>query len=233
MSCQSGNLVASVWRDRKLVYVMSTNSDAEGDTSVQRKERDGSAKVIPCPPNVVVYNKYMGGVDKSDQLRHYYRVRCKTRKFYRYIFWFMFDSSVVNAFILCKGYLPVTDKSIRQLTIKNFRLSLADGLIGTYNSRQRYALPAPIRNACLVSVPPAAKRTRTDSSSASTTDGEGHFPIRGCRSKCAFCWNCKDHRRNDTFIHCRKCGKALCVVSRDPPENGPSCFERYHTRYAQ
>ena len=79
--------MASVWRDCKLVYVMSTNSDPEGSTTVQRKERDGSAQMIPCPPNVVAYNKYMGGVDRSDQLQHYYRVQCKTRKFYRYSFY--------------------------------------------------------------------------------------------------------------------------------------------------
>ena len=112
LSCQRGNVVASVWRDRKLVYVMSTNSDSEGSTTVQRKERDGSAQMIPCPPNVVAYNKYMGGVDRSDQLWHYYRVRCKTRKFYRYIFWLLFDSSVVNAFILTKGYSPTTARQI-------------------------------------------------------------------------------------------------------------------------
>ena len=119
-------------------------------------------------------------------------------------------------------------------SIQNFRLSLAEGLIGMYNSQQRYALPAPIRGVCLVSVPSPAKRTRVDSGSSDSGLGsEGHFPIKGPRSKCVFCWNFKDHRRNDTSIHCRKCGKALCVVSRDPPDNGPSCFERYHTRYTQ
>ena len=71
---------------------------------------------------------------------------------------------------------------------------------------------------------------RVDSgSSDSGLESEGHFPIKGPCSKCVFCWNFKDHRRNDTSIRCRKCGKALCVVSRDPPENVPSCFERYHT----
>ena len=223
-SRQRRNLVASVWKDRKLVYVMSTNSDPQEDASVQRKDRDGTSHLVPCPQNVIVYNKF-SGVDRADQLRHYYRVRCKTRKFYRYIFWFVFDSAVVNAFILSSNYMPVTDTSVRQINIKNFRLSLAAGLVGTYNSRQRYALPQPIREAYLSSVSPATKRARV---ATRPSDSEGHFPIKGARGRCVFCWNFRNHRRNDTYVRCRKCGKALCVTSRDPPENGPSCFERYH-----
>ena len=113
VSRQRDNLVASVWRDRKLVYVMSTNSNPKGDTTVQRRERDGTAQQVPCPPSVVVYNKFMGGVDKADQLRKYYRVRCKTRKFYRYVFWFLFDSCIVNAFVLMKNFRPATEVTLR------------------------------------------------------------------------------------------------------------------------
>ena len=122
--------------------------------------------------------------------------------------------------------MPVTDTSVRQINIKNFRLSLAAGLVGTYNSRQRYALPQPIREACLSSVSPATKRARVDTG---PSDSEGHFPIKGPRGRCVFCWNFRNHTRNDTYVRCRKCGKALCVTSRDRAENGPSCFERYTT----
>ena len=216
-----------MWRDHKLVYAMSTNAEPQGDMHVQRRERDGSTISLWCPPTIVAYNKFMGGVDRSDQLRNYYRVRCKTRKFYRYIFWFAFDSAVVNAFILSKNFIPMTGTNIHQLTIKNFRLALAEGLIGDYNSRQRYALPASIREASLASTA-AAKRRRVDTDASSMSECEGRFPIKSSRGKCAFCWNFRNCWRNDTFIHCRRSGKVLCVVSRDPPENGPSCFERYH-----
>ena len=221
-SHQKGNLVATVWRDRKLVYVMSTNSDPQTEMTVQRKGRDGTSTTVSCPPNIVSYNKFMGGVDRADQLRNYYRVRSKSRKFYRYIFWFIFDSAIVNAFIFSKNFVPQTEVNMCQFTVKKFRLSLADALIGNYNSRQRYALPAPIREASLVSVSPASKRLKE------STANEGHFPIKGSSGRCAFCWNFKNHRRHESSIRCRRCGKALCVVSRDPPENGPSCFERYH-----
>lgn len=224
VSRQRGSLVSTVWKDRKLVYIMSTNSDPQKSATVQRRDRDGTRQSVPCPPNVVDYNRYMGGVDHADQLRNYYRVRCKTRKFYKYIFWFLFDCTIVNAFILWKNYLPMTDITTRQLSIKNFRLSLANGLIGEYNSRQRYALPTSIRAACRESFSTPTKRTRVDSSS-STLDTEGHFPIKDTRGRCAFCWSFRNER-HETNIRCRKCRKPLCVESRDPP--GPSCFERYH-----
>ena len=216
----------NVWQDRKPVYVMSTNSQPDESTTVRRRNRDGSTQQVPCPPSIVAYNKFMGGVDKSDQLRHYYPVRCKTRKFYRYIFWFLFDSCAVNASILIHNFEPVADSNVRQITQKNFRLKLAEGLIGEYNSRLRYALPAPVRAIALHCAHPAAKRRRTGEDTHSTG---GHFPVRlPKRSKCTYCLNVK-RRRYDSYVWCRQCGKALCVVARDSPDDGPSCFERYHT----
>ena len=72
---QRGNLVATVWRDRRLVYVMSTNSDPRTAATVQRKDRDGTSHTVPSPKSVVDYNKFMGGVDHADQLHNYYNVR--------------------------------------------------------------------------------------------------------------------------------------------------------------
>ena len=73
-----------------------------------------------------------GGVDKNDQLRKYYHVRLKSRKFYRYIFWFLFEVSLVNAYILHAHYSGATKRPL-----KEFRFQVARGLIGDYNSRKR------------------------------------------------------------------------------------------------
>ena len=70
----------------------------------------------------------MGGVDLGDQLRKYYSVHLKCNKNYKYIFWFMFDVCITNAYVLT---------SLEQERLKNFRVKLAKALIGTYNSRQR------------------------------------------------------------------------------------------------
>ena len=78
----------------------------------------------------------MGGVDHNDQLQQYYNVRLKGRKYYKYIWWFLFDVAITNAYIPGKNY---TDLSIPSL--KSFRLDLAKGLIGEYTSRKRAGHP--------------------------------------------------------------------------------------------
>lgn len=148
----------------------------------------------------------------------------------RYIFWFLLDCCTVNAFTLLKYFQPNTRSTIRQTVFKSFRLELAQGLIGNYNSRLRYALPPALHDAAHKFTSAPAKRRRNE---CGTTDGtaptlEGHFPIKGSTGRCCYCWNVKG-RRHDSCVRCRRCGKALCIVNWDSLAEGPSCFERYHT----
>ena len=79
---QCGNLVANVWRDKRLVYTMSTNTNPTATTTCLRKKKDGSTNSVTIPLNTTLYNIHMGGVDKADQLRGYYQWKMKSRKFY-------------------------------------------------------------------------------------------------------------------------------------------------------
>ena len=101
--------------------------------SVLRRQKDGSRIQISCPEAVKMYNCYMGGVDRGDQLRGYYNCRTKSRKMYKYIFHFLGDVSITNAFILFKHFH--SSPSFR--TIKEYRLQLARELISNYCSRRR------------------------------------------------------------------------------------------------
>ena len=139
ISCQRGNLTATIWQDKRQVVMLSTMSDPAKEESVQRTQKDGNKVSVPCPDAVVVYNRYMGGVDLNDQLRHYYCVRTKCMKNYKYIFWFTFDICIINAHIL-RTYSPSCIPN-SQLSLKSFRLQLADQLIGNYNSRKRVGRP--------------------------------------------------------------------------------------------
>lgn len=98
--CRRGNLVASVWKDTKLVCFLSTQLNPVGVDVVNRKRRDGTIIQVPTVPVAVDYNKIMGGVDQSDQQRQYYAVGRKSRKWWRYLMWFLVDVSIVNAHIL-------------------------------------------------------------------------------------------------------------------------------------
>ena len=90
----------------KLVHIMSTNVSPTASTTVKRQTKDGHVENTTCPLSIQLYNSYMGGVDRADQLRGYYRVRMKSHKFYRFvlfevtrvhslhfIFFFFFSSS--------------------------------------------------------------------------------------------------------------------------------------------
>ena len=59
---------------------------------------------MPCPEAIISYNKFMGGVDRGNQLRGYYSCRMKSRKFYKYFFYFLLDVAITNAFVLYKHY---------------------------------------------------------------------------------------------------------------------------------
>ena len=122
--------MAFLWRDNRVVTVLSTNTQPQQHDIVQRHEHDGTRSDVPCPVAMALYNMYMGGVDRNDQFRQYYHVRLKCHKFYRYLFWFFFEVAVANAHILHTHY----SGRARQ-PYKEFRLSSQRDLWG--NTIQR------------------------------------------------------------------------------------------------
>ena len=80
--CQQGNLVASVWMDKKPVTMLTTLAQPDIVHTAHRWQKDGTRLAVRCSDSAVLYNQYMGGVDKGDQLRQYYRVRSKCLKNY-------------------------------------------------------------------------------------------------------------------------------------------------------
>ena len=112
---------------------MSTNCQPSSHSTVHRKQQDGSSLELPCPESVILYNKFMGGVDRGDQLCGYYHCRSRSRKFYKYIFFFLLDVAITNTYILMKSSgrpCPFKD-------FKSFRLQLAKELVGEYCSHRR------------------------------------------------------------------------------------------------
>ena len=63
---QKGGVGACAWMDRKLVMAMSSNTQPSAKGLVLRRQKDHTR--ISCPESIVLYNKYMGGVDRGDQL---------------------------------------------------------------------------------------------------------------------------------------------------------------------
>ena len=78
---QRDGIVAMLWRDNRVVTVLSTNSQPHEEEVVQRRQRDGTKVDVRCPAALAKYQQFMGGVDRNDQLRQYYTVPTKCRKF--------------------------------------------------------------------------------------------------------------------------------------------------------
>ena len=84
-------------------------------------------KEIPQP--VLTYNKSMGGVDLHDQHRAYYPVGRSCNKWWRYIFWFIVQSSIINAWIIRKKTNRPETKSNKANDPLDFRLAIFNGLV--------------------------------------------------------------------------------------------------------
>ena len=207
---QSGGMSASLWMDNKEVLVMSTNTQPGEEGLVKRIQRDSTCRDVTAPTSVISYNRWMGGVDRGDQLRQYYHLCLKSRKFYKYIFWFLVDVSITNTYILHKAYGGAASKDY-----KSFRLLLAKALIGCYSSRKR---PVPRTPSHLTPVRP-------------TRVGVRHFPMKhrsGSKkgvSRCWYCAQCKDSPvRKETVWYCTDCECHLCHTG----ESDTDCFLKYH-----
>ncbi|XP_060562864.1 piggyBac transposable element-derived protein 4-like [Ruditapes philippinarum] len=106
---RNSNLTASVWRDKKPVHHLSTLSDPRMILPVQRQVGPRLMN-LQQPHSVSQYNKFMGGVDLQDQFRSTYPVGRNGKKSWRYIFWFLLNSAIVNAWILYSDFSTRTTK---------------------------------------------------------------------------------------------------------------------------
>lgn len=177
--------------------VMYTGCDPNQSSSVMRRKKDGTRESVPCPEAVKLYNEKMGGVDRGDQLRGYYQVRLKCRKVYKYIYNFLFDVAITNAYIIYQLSHPHS-----KLRIKQFRVQLANELIGNYCSKTTTA---------------SRKQKKLPLA---------HFPFRDQQRKRGRCSLCKEKKkRTDTVWCCQECDIWLCHQGTTE-----DCFMKWHCR---
>ena len=194
---QKGNMRVTVWRDKKNITVLSTNSHGNPDV-VNRKQKDGSVKAVACPLAVKNYNMFMNGVDHADQLRSTYNVARKALKWWKYLFNFLLDISIVNAYLLMREsenhQLTTKNNRTRQRTQLEYRMKLAHQMLGGFmGKRKREADLQPV-------VQPSQ-----------------HWSIVMPKKKT--CKLCSQNKiRSEPTSGCQQCQVNLCV----------KCFQPYH-----
>ena len=215
---QGGNLVATMWRDKRVVSLLSTLPLKLKSMQYRRlSEDEGSelfrqmADAMKKPEMVVVYNSGINGVDVNDQYRSYYPPGTTSRKWWKYLFWFFINLSMVNTFILEK---LAGKKKRRQL---DFRQELAKLLIAGYNGYKR----------------PSNNGKRAFTTVTTEENLRGHFlgQMDGTKRACAMCAK-RGRKRNEgrgctfeTTYACEQCGIPLCRSLRGEVP----CFTEWHS----
>ncbi|XP_067929447.1 piggyBac transposable element-derived protein 4-like [Watersipora subatra] len=154
-----------------------------------------------CKPAAVLdYNRYMGGVDKSDQNLHYYNAARKTMKWYKKLFFHLLDICVYNAAIVYRI------RSGCKITDLEFRQKLIEHIFEYTGSCRKNTVP----------------RASTSSAHRLVLNSPG----KGKRAKYRICRRCpkraddNTRKRDETRFECQACGVPLCKT----------CFEPYHAR---
>ena len=129
-------------------------------------------------------------------------------RFYKYIFTFLLDVAITNAFILMKHYCPSCPFS----DMKSFRLQLAKELMGVYCSRCRRG-----RGGAVIHPLPYCHFPIK-------MEDENHAPKRK-RGHCAL--HAASHLRASSTWYCRECDVWPCH-NGDPAND---CFMKWHTRH--
>ena len=136
---KEGSIVA--WHDKRTVTVLSTLSNPLEMSSVKRRKKDGSQVDVPCPKAIQSHTAHMNGVDRVDQLRSSYSVSRRAAKWWKYLFWFLIDISIINGFIMMKESAnhQVTSKTLRKKDRcqLHFRQNLVKQLIGNYRHKRK------------------------------------------------------------------------------------------------
>ena len=124
-----------VWKDSKCVTVMSTAHPGHSTSTIKRRVKDlvsGHHQVVhvPIPSAVEYYNRFMGGVDKSDQFISYNRVLRKTICYWKTMFYHLLEIITTNSSILFNWRRMAADQ--KKVSQTQFRDNLVQAIISQY-----------------------------------------------------------------------------------------------------
>lgn len=129
------------WKDNKVVTGASNFESCEIRNTTRYCRETKSKISVPQPKLFDNYNKGMGGVDKLDGLVAVYRTRMRQRKWWWPIFSYLFDVSVVNAWLLFRKVHPFHEMSSGLL---KFRRYLALSLLKTHGQQSNKGKVTPV-----------------------------------------------------------------------------------------
>lgn len=129
---RDGDLLFIKWKDTREVSLCSSVHLVYSGDMVERWQKMGEQHrrvSIPRPTAVTEYNKYMGGVDTSDQMLGTRSVHRKTKRWTTTVFQHLVDICVTNSFIIHKEVCANQQQA--HMTQQQFQEQLTAHLLGT------------------------------------------------------------------------------------------------------
>lgn len=202
---RDGDLLFVKWMDtREVSMCTNVHSVHSGETVLRwKKNGEGSYEQVPVPrPTVVAeYNRYMGGVDTSDQMIGTNSVHRKTHRWHMIIFQHMLDIAVTNSFIVSKE--QAANRRERPPTRQEFQEELCAQLLGV-----------PLNTSA--QQPQTSQMSSEDHYPGPTSRGQIQSQRASMgRRGCALC-------KRSTPWQCDVCGVGLCLQLER------NCFRLYH-----
>ncbi|XP_041421552.1 piggyBac transposable element-derived protein 4-like [Xenopus laevis] len=197
-SLRNDELLAIKFLDRKNVFMLTTIHD----TSVIEEQRAGRPpKSKPlCSKE---YSKYMGGVDRTDQLQHYYDATRKTKAWYKKVGIYLIQMALRNSYVVYKAAVPGPKLSYYKYQLQIIPALLFGGLEEAVpEMRASDNVARLVGKHFIDTLPPTPGKPRAQKA------------CKVCR---------KRGIRRDTRYYCPKC-------PRNPGLCFKPCFEIYHTQ---
>ena len=129
----SSNNSAVRWKNNKVVNVLSTFAGKEPQKKVKRYRQKERKKVDVLQPNVVnIYNRFVGGVNRTDQNILTYMINLRSKKWWQPLFCFCVLVAVNNAFQLYR--LRKLDACESKLDALEFRREIVEAYYLQYST---------------------------------------------------------------------------------------------------
>ena len=212
MAYRTPQLLALAWQAEKRnkpVFMLSSESSAAMVTVQSQRTYNAPTQK---PTVVDSYNHNMNGVDIADQHSVYYSFQRKTRKWWRKVFFWLMEATVVNSYVLYQQSVTAAgDRPRSHLTYRREVLEI-------------------LASRCICTAPPRPlggrprKRPRLE---ARPDRMNGHLHVLGKRDHpldCVVCSLRAEGTRRRTLYFCKSC-------TNTPSLHPDICFERYHTLF--
>lgn len=178
--CSEDGILVGKWRDKREIAYITTEFTNEMINYMDNRDRE---KQKPNP--IYQYNKFMGGVDRQDQLMAYYPCDRKSLRWYTKLGLHVLQMLMLNSFLLFKKFTK------SKMSLYDFRLSIIESLVPDK------PLHAPVSD---------KEKKHTPQKNPPGKNG------RVLSRRCVWCYQ-HGQKRKETTFHCPGCknNPYLCV----------------------